>query len=280
MAGFRAPFFAVLAIAGCFAGPVLSDTNTNFTFKRVTVKERAVGGLIDVQITPEEDYYKNQKPTVPHSVEDLEPAVVLPETASNQSEWFWDHISASLDDAASGRLHKAMGHLQKDPGRMALLSPDLAHFNKLANEYGTQILLATLGKDVSPALVLAVIGVESSGRTTAVSSAGAVGLMQLIPETAKRFDVTDSTDPQQNINGGAAYLDWLLNEFNRDPLLALAGYNAGENAVKKHGGVPPYSETRAYVPKVVAAWQVARALCMSPPKYVTDGCVFKPQGQE
>jgi soluble lytic murein transglycosylase-like protein len=151
---------------------------------------------------------------------------------------------------------------------------------KLAETHGGNILLATLGKDVSPAFVLAVIGVESGGRAEAVSGAGAVGLMQLIPDTAARFNVTDSTDPAQNIKGGTAYLDWLLKEFKRDPLLALAGYNAGEGAVRKHKGVPPYAETRAYVPKVVAAWQVARTLCMTPPKYVTDGCVFKPSASK
>ena len=145
---------------------------------------------------------------------------------------------------------------------------------KLATTYGTEILLATLNKDISPALVLAVIGVESAGRVDAVSSAGAVGLMQLIPETAKRFNVTDSTDPKQNIAGGVAYLDWLIKEFQHDPVLALAGYNAGENAVKKHNGVPPFAETRGYIPKVVAAWKVAKALCKTPPKYATDGCVF------
>ena len=84
----------------------------------------------------------------------------------------------------------------------------------------------------------------------------------------------DSMNPGENIRGGVAYLDWLLKEFGNDPVLALAGYNAGEGAVAKHGGVPPYAETRAYVPKVLAAWNVARGLCLTPPDLVTDGCVF------
>ena len=78
----------------------------------------------------------------------------------------------------------------------------------------------------------------------------------------------------QNIKGGVAYLDWLMKEFDRDPVMVLAAYNAGENAVKKNSGVPPYAETRAYVPKVLAAWTVARGLCLTPPELVTDGCVF------
>jgi soluble lytic murein transglycosylase-like protein len=128
---------------------------------------------------------------------------------------------------------------------------------------------------VSPALVLAVIAVESSGRVDAVSHKGAQGLMQLIPATAERFGVEDAGEAAQNIRGGVAYLDWLMAEFGQDAVLALAGYNAGENAVKRNDGVPPFAETRAYVPKVLAAWLVARGLCLTPPELITDGCVFR-----
>jgi soluble lytic murein transglycosylase-like protein len=99
--------------------------------------------------------------------------------------------------------------------------------------------------------------------------------MQLIPATAERFGVSDSTDPVQNIKGGVAYLDWLMKEFDNDPVMVLAAYNAGEGAVRNNGGVPPYAETRDYVPKVLAAWQVAQGLCVSPPMLVTDPCVFR-----
>ena len=140
---------------------------------------------------------------------------------------------------------------------------------------GAAILTATIGTNVSPALVLAVIGIESAGKTDALSSAGAQGLMQLIPATAERFGVTDVTDATQNIKGGVAYLDWLMTHFNNDPLMVLAAYNAGEGAVDANSGIPPYPETRDYVPKVLAAWQVAQGLCLSPPELVTDPCVFK-----
>jgi soluble lytic murein transglycosylase-like protein len=123
------------------------------------------------------------------------------------------------------------------------------------------------------------MSVESGGKVDAISSAGAQGLMQLIPATATRFGVDDANNATQNIKGGVAYLDWLMNEFNGDVVLALAGYNAGENAVKDNSGVPPYAETRAYVPKVLAAFQVARGLCMTPPDLPTDGCVFVRQLQ-
>jgi soluble lytic murein transglycosylase-like protein len=106
------------------------------------------------------------------------------------------------------------------------------------------------------ALLHAVISVESRYNPKAVSPAGAAGLMQLMPHTAKRYGVTDALDPRQNLNGGARYLRDLLRLFNNDTSLALAAYNAGENAVKRHGNrIPPYRETQRYVPKVLAFYQ-------------------------
>jgi soluble lytic murein transglycosylase-like protein len=95
-----------------------------------------------------------------------------------------------------------------------------------------------------------------------------------MPATAERFGVTDRESPTENIKAGVAYLDWLMDHFDKDPILVLAGYNAGEGAVRDNNGVPPYPETRAYVPKVLAAFNVAKGLCQTPPQLVTDGCVF------
>jgi soluble lytic murein transglycosylase-like protein len=101
-------------------------------------------------------------------------------------------------------------------------------------------------------LVHAVIQAESAYNPRAVSHAGAVGLMQLMPATAKRFGVSDSKNPRQNIDGGVRYLRFLLDYFNNNLKLAVAGYNAGENAVIKHGRkIPPYKETRQYVMNVM-----------------------------
>ncbi len=100
---------------------------------------------------------------------------------------------------------------------------------------------------VDPGLVLAVIQAESAFRTDAVSPKDAAGLMQLIPATAERFGVTDLFDPAQNITGGVRYLRWLLAYFQGDVTLALAGYNAGEGAVDRYRGVPPYQETQNYI---------------------------------
>lgn len=76
--------------------------------------------------------------------------------------------------------------------------------------------------------------------------------MQLIPETAERFGVRDVWDPEQNLRGGMAYLRWLMQHFDGDLELVLAGYNAGEGAVQRHGGIPPYAETRTYVKRIIA----------------------------
>ena len=100
---------------------------------------------------------------------------------------------------------------------------------------------------VDPRLLHAVIWQESRYKTQALSHAGAQGLMQLIPDTAKRFGCDDPNDPQKNIAAGAKYLSWLLKRFSGNVELALAGYNAGEGAVDKYDGVPPYNETQNYV---------------------------------
>lgn len=262
-----------------FAGLIVPtgdlQAGNEISFKRVKVGERPLGSRINIQISPEESVYDETNIKKGRKERKEKVAVAKsPNSSSGHYDWFWNDFSHDISNASLARLNDAEKQLTKAPSKSKVLSPSLANMRKLAVTYGSDILLATLDKDISPALVLAVIGVESAGKTNAVSSAGAVGLMQLIPDTAKRFNVTDSTDPKQNIAGGTAYLDWLFKEFKHDPVLALAGYNAGENAVKTHKGVPPFAETRGYIPKVVAAWQVAKALCKTPPKYATDGCVF------
>lgn len=116
--------------------------------------------------------------------------------------------------------------------------------------YNAEIAAAAREFGVEEAVVRAIIHAESAFNPTALSRAGAQGLMQLMPATARRFGVTDAYDSGQNIRGGVKYLSWLLRRFNGDLTLAAAGYNAGEGAVDRHGGVPPYRETQYYVRRV------------------------------
>ena len=100
---------------------------------------------------------------------------------------------------------------------------------------------------VDPRLIHAVIWQESRYNQNAVSHVGAQGLMQLMPAAAKRFNCSDLSDAESNVEAGTKYLRWLLNHFNGDVTLALAGYNAGEGSVERHAGVPPFAETQNYV---------------------------------
>lgn len=108
---------------------------------------------------------------------------------------------------------------------------------------------------VDDKLVLSIIMAESNFKVSAKSNKDAHGLMQLIPATAKRFNVKNAYNASQNIKGGVAYLRWLLSYYRGDVPLSVAAYNAGEGAVDRHKGIPPYKETRAYVKKVIGLYQ-------------------------
>ncbi len=134
------------------------------------------------------------------------------------------------------------------------------HIGEKRPRYTSTIQEAAQANNVEPALIHAVIAAESGYDSTARSSKGAVGLMQLMPETARRYSVTNRLDPAQNIHGGARYLSDLLRMFDNDLRLAVAAYNAGEQAVVKYGNrIPPYPETVAYVPRVMAHYRKYRA---------------------
>lgn len=111
---------------------------------------------------------------------------------------------------------------------------------------------------VEPPLVHSVIRAESNYNASALSPKGAQGMMQLIPSTALRFGVVDAFDPAQNIEGGVKYLKYLLDLYHQDYTKTIAAYNAGEGAVARYGGVPPYNETRTYVSRVAKNLKTAR----------------------
>lgn len=256
-----------------------------FTFKRLKVAGIDPGRRITVQIDPVEQAAllaaaPKVDPMPDHFTRDAaapaaEPlAPLAPAPTSAHYDWFWSVVPPGLGQG-DDRFFLAQAALSEGPDGSAVAAPRLQTMQDLAATWGPEILRQTVGTEVSPALVLAVMAVESAGKADAQSHAGAQGLMQLIPATAKRFGVADALQPKDNIRGGVAYLNWLMGNFARDPLMVIAAYNAGEGAVAANQGVPPYAETRDYVPKVLAAWQVAQGLCVTPPMLVSDPCVFK-----
>jgi len=136
------------------------------------------------------------------------------------------------------QTHSAQAHPVK---KTAAQSPDLEGI----------IRQAAAMHNLDPSLIRAVISVESGGDTTAVSPKGAKGLMQLIDSTAAEVGVSDSFDPLQNVQGGAAYLKRMMDRYRGDRARALAAYNAGPGAVDRYGGVPPYPETITYIRKIM-----------------------------
>lgn len=272
------------ALAFLISGTAVSsatEVEPRGVYKRIKAPKPGAPPRVNIQITPEEHAARPAAPSTGTNL--VVPEIIArtkvpvpngnggssPKTGNHDA--FWQRISPDLAQSGPGRLDDAINALAATSVR----SPRLQTLQSIAQARGIDILRSTVGTRVSPALVLAVISVESAGRIDAVSSAGAQGLMQLMPATAERFGVSDSLNAEQNIAGGVKYLDWLMGEFGNDPIMVLAGYNAGEGAVKKHGGVPPYAETRDYVPKVLAAFQIARALCATPPDLISDGCVFQ-----
>ena len=181
----------------------------------------------------------------------------------------WLHLAAAQDDAQSKRILAMLGFSKRPkreptcaltdgrdalrPVPSALRSVGLGPTRAQVASGPIADLVRALAADykLDPNLVLALIETESNFNPQARSPKNAQGLMQLIPATAERFGVQNVWDPEQNLRGGMAYLRWLLGYFKGDVRLALAGYNAGEGAVERHGGVPPFPETQAYVSRIM-----------------------------
>jgi len=267
------PCVALVALALVAVPAPATADGRDFTFRRVAVPAPgATGPRITVQIDPEEQ--ARLLAVAPRPSRPVTPTPPAPGGPSPGSlAWFWELVPPEAP-GQPGRFLAALAALDAAPQGRPVPAPRLQTLQDIAARHGPDILRASAGTRVSPALALAVIAVESAGRADALSHKGAQGLMQLIPATAERFGVTDAMQPGENIRGGIAYLDWLIGHFDGDAVLALAGYNAGEGAVRRNGGVPPFAETRDYVPKVLAAWRVARGLCTRPPELPSDGCVF------
>ncbi|WP_133512107.1 lytic transglycosylase domain-containing protein [Candidatus Thiosymbion oneisti] len=161
----------------------------------------------------------------------------------------WKRATKKLIEESNNRFIVFRRRLPVPSNKIPALSKQLSVRRK---RYAALIERTARRFKLRPELLHAVIRAESAYNPTAVSSAGAIGLMQLMPATAARYKVSDPYDPAQNVRGGAQYLRFLLKMFGNNLRLALAGYNAGENAVVKHGNqVPPYPETQQYVRKVL-----------------------------
>jgi TPR repeat protein len=182
-----------------------------------------------------------------------------------------DGVGAAWLRLAAERGHPLAGSLLKRLGAVPVVKPSgcrepqgaaaparAAVAAAPSKEIASLVAETAAAYDVDPKLVLAVIAAESAFQTDAVSPRNASGLMQLMPETAARFGVKNVLDPGDNIRGGTKYLRWLLTYFEGDLSLALAGYHAGEGAVARYGGVPPFAETRAYVRKVRSLYSPER----------------------
>lgn len=148
-------------------------------------------------------------------------------------------------DAAAGPVARAAVQ------RVASATAGGDRWRNAAGQYADIVASAAQKHDLDPALLTAVAHVESRFNPQAVSPKGAQGILQLMPQTAKRFGVKDSFDASQNVEAGARYLSWLLARYEGRTDLALAGYNAGEQAVDRYKGIPPFPETRTYVTRVM-----------------------------
>lgn len=150
----------------------------------------------------------------------------------------------------SAKFHSSIGHFS--PSSLKYSSANKEKYSSLIDQVANE-------NGVDPHLAHAVVQVESGYNAGAISSAGAVGLMQLMPETAHRFGVSSRTNPEENVLGGIRYLKLLLELFNNNLKLAVAAYNAGEGAVMKyHYNIPPYQETQDYVRKVLALYHAKK----------------------
>ena len=190
-------------------------------------------------------------------------------------KWFWQEVSWQRAAASARRWERVIRIVEAARGKGRAVFGSSATAQRILKTYGPYLQREAKRRKLSLPLLVAVIAVESNGNSRAISPKGAGGLMQLMPATARRFGVTNSLAPAQNIRGGATYLDWLLRRFRGDAVLALAGYNAGEGAVDRYKGVPPFAETRDYVAKVAGAYSAARRLCRNTPRGAREACVLR-----
>lgn len=166
------------------------------------------------------------------------------------------------DDGSAGIVFSSVGDADAAPAiqkiseqrTVALMPAKSATLRMRREQLGPLVTAAARAHDLPEALLAAVIEIESNFNVAAVSAKGALGLMQLMPQTARQLGVADARDPAANIDGGARYLKQLLGRFGNNLPLALAAYNAGPAAVLRSGNIPQFAETQLYVPRVIARY--------------------------
>jgi len=233
----------------------------DFTFKRIKPTANTGGKRITIQILPD---------TTPAPDQDAPTAQPPP----NMQNWFWAKIAPGMTESGPGRFTKAVEVIRTASQVSNDFTPSLQVLHGLAARYGKDILLATLGSDLSPAFVLALISVEPEGEAPNRSGDGADKAVHL---SANQFQSLPSPGAESNsaiLTATVNYMQTLMDKYDRDPILALAAYHSGAEQIAAYQGVPPTAGVRTYVPRVIATWQVARTLCKTPPELFSDGCVF------
>jgi soluble lytic murein transglycosylase-like protein len=188
---------------------------------------------------------------------------------SAASSWFWDEVPSQID---AGSRAKAMQVVANARNQRERIFGTKAQARRVLVRWRPEIQAAARKAGINEALIVAIVIVESGGNPNAISPKGARGLGQLMPGTALRYGVQDALNPAENLRGAATYLSDLIIMFRGDLVLALAAYNSGENAVLKYRGVPPYAETRGYVPRVLAAFETAGDFCAFHPRAARRKC--------
>ena len=202
-----------------------------------------------------------QAPRPPWALRDVLESAFAP-------EWFWERISPHAADGHPGRWEEVLALVEAH-------GPDAAteaRVRQVVRRWWRLMRRSAERHDISMALVAAVVSVESAGNPRAISAKGAGGLMQLMPGTARRLGVRNSLAPVPNLRGGTRYLAALIERFRGDVVLALAAYNSGPLTVERYRGVPPFAETRAYVPAVAQAYLAALAHCVEPVRDIRVAC--------
>jgi hypothetical protein len=193
-------------------------------------------------------YHKHLPPFISRTVSVAEPIIITAFKSFDLDEMDWEEISPM----ASGRVSAAAPAPDPKPQNRKVKEKKLPTVSgKKAEHLFRSIIFRIAHRHrIDPAMVQAIIMAESSFNPNAVSKRGAIGLMQLMPNTAKSLGIKDPLNPERNITGGVLYFKKLLKEFHGDVELALAAYNAGSRKVKKYQGVPPFKSTRVYIEKV------------------------------